>query len=142
MLAITGILLFSGCIEETEETTTTTTQTTTTTTTTSTTTTTTTTTTKIDCPPISIITQCSDSDRGINIYKKGTITGFFVMPQASFNHTDTCLNETTVKEYFCNTTGCCHGVCVIIKDSKEITCPENYYCVDGKCTQKTNPPHP
>jgi hypothetical protein len=62
-------------------------------------------------------TKCVDSDKGADGYVKGTLT------YNKMTYPDICLNDTTVKEYYCTTTDAV--------GTKYINCAKK--CVDGAC---------
>ncbi len=77
-------------------------------------------------PPVSTPASCIDTD-GLDAYTKGTITGWFGMHSENYTYTDTCVNSTAVREYFCRyATG--------FEESMVIDCADGYYCSDGRCT--------
>lgn len=111
------VLFFAGCTREE-------------TTTTSSTTTTKTTTATTQCSPVSTpFTPCSETDDGIDPYKKGVTTGGVItIPET---HMDECVNNTALREYFCYTATCCLGFCPIRDSSQIMDCPGG--CLDGAC---------
>lgn len=68
--------------------------------------------------------SCSDTDGGLNIFVQGLVSGY--QSENPYNYTDYCLNNATLKEYYCsgtsplnfdypcsaNATVCINGACV------------------------------
>jgi len=91
--------------------------------------------------PIKTIVNCTDSDGGINYFKKGTAVS------GTGKKTDLCVNTTSIREYYCKNnnilqiyygcpSGCSNGAC--INQNNTITCTDsdggkNYY-IKGTCT--------
>ncbi len=65
---------------------------------------------------------CSDTDRGINIFERGTVTNNGV------DHTDFCSNETTLVEFYC-----------VNSTYSNITYNCKYGCLNGTCVNMTYP---
>lgn len=67
---------------------------------------------------------CSDSDGGLNIFSKGTLTF------GTFTSTDYCPSSTQVYEYRCLGS---YGT-----EKRLMNCPSGYSCQDGACVQGTS----
>ena len=71
-----------------------------------------------ECKPMN---TCTDSDGGRNYFKKGVM----ISGVNDSGHWDTCINNTTLVEYYCENA---------IEGRKETyICPNSYTCQDGAC---------
>ena len=67
--------------------------------------------------------NCSDSDGGLNLYMKGSVTGLLVIPNSL--REDVCIGNNQIREMSCNSFG---GVPSLLD------CP--YGCKDGACVKE------
>ena len=80
--------------------------------------------------------ECSDTDGGYDIYKKGNVKGRIRITQmpTDYNYyevNESCVNETTVREYVCD-----YVQCYLIFKNFSVDCPMDYVCMDGACEPK------
>jgi hypothetical protein len=76
-----------------------------------------------ECAPAS----CDDSDGGKNVMVMGSV----VAGTSSFAFIDSCLDDRTVIEYFCE-----NGAA----SNQTAACPQDYECREGACALKPAPP--
>ncbi len=76
------------------------------------------------CSPAS--QGCTDSDYGVSDYVKGTVTG------SGYSYTDTCVDNSTLKEYFCTVNSKPSGMYGETYGSLTTSCG-GFKCVDGAC---------
>ncbi|MCX8166500.1 MAG: ABC transporter permease [Candidatus Micrarchaeota archaeon] len=67
------------------------------------------------------INTCSDTDNGIDIYNKGSVT------KGGSTSNDVCLSATRVQEFYCDANN-------NIKFTNQ-DCPSGYICEDGRCRE-------
>lgn len=73
-----------------------------------------------------VLASCSETDRGLDFYMKGTTSvGLFT------KYTDYCRTNTIQVEYYCPSSDSSYA------SSEEGTCPSGYECLDGQCTQSS-----
>ena len=75
------------------------------------------------CVPI--IYTCNDSDSGIKIYDRGTVTIFSDAGHLN-SFADSCQDDNSVKEYFCSNN---------LQNSTIRDCPSDHYCDRGACKE-------
>lgn len=75
--------------------------------------------------------SCTDSDGGQNIYVKGIVT------LGSQTYTDTCINSSTVYEYYCPSPTIYPNDPNLF-EAYSTACPSGYACQDGACKFSTS----
>ena len=70
---------------------------------------------------------CTDSDGGVNLDKKGTVSGT-ALDETPYSYSDICSLDGTLNEYICTPTG---------YQSTKISCDEGKTCKSGACVAQT-----